>query len=72
MQSDVLLVEKGWREWHRLAGLPYSPRHKSVHLPDANTRLQAVSSGHGIALLDELAKSEIESGQLVGVSDIFL
>ena len=63
---------EGWRDWHRLAGLSYAPRHKPVHLPDANTRLQAVISGHGIALLDELAKPEIEAGQLVEISDIFL
>ena len=45
---------------------------KSVHLPDANTRLQAVISGHGIALLDELAQPEIEAGQMVRISDVVL
>lgn len=63
---------EGWREWHHLAGVPYSPQHKPVHLPDANSRLQAVISGHGIALQDELAKPEVEAGQLVWISELFL
>ena len=36
---------EGWKLWHALAGFDYDPRHKSVHLPDANSRLQAVISG---------------------------
>ena len=63
---------EGWRSWHQTAGLAFSPLQKSVHLPDANTRLQAVISGHGIALLDELAQPEIEAGQMVRISDIVL
>ena len=63
---------EAWRDWHRCAGLVFSPLKKSVHLPDANTRLQAVISGHGIALLDELAQPEIEAGQMVRVSEIAL
>lgn len=63
---------EGWREWHRLAGLDFAPRHKPVQLPDANSRLQAVISGHGIALLDELARPEFEAGQVFRVSEVFL
>ena len=63
---------EGWKLWHALAGFDYAPRHKPVHLPDANSRLQAVISGNGIALLDELAKPEIEAGLLTPLSDIWL
>lgn len=41
-------------------------------LPDANTRLQAVTVEHGIALLAQLSEPEILSGQVVRVSEIFL
>ena len=61
---------EGWRQWHRSAGLTFAPGQMSVQLPDANTRLQAVISGHGIALLDELAQSELDTGQMVRISDI--
>lgn len=63
---------EGWKLWHTLAGFDYDPRHKPVHLPDANNRLQAVISGNGIALLDELAKPEIEAGVLTPLSEIWL
>lgn len=63
---------EGWKLWHALAGFDYDPRHKPVHLPDANSRLQAVISGNGIALLDELAKPEIDAGLLVPLSEIWL
>ena len=61
---------EGWRQWHRSAGLTFAPGQMSVQLPDANTRLQAVISGHGIALLDELAQPELDTGQMVRISDI--
>ncbi|MEP4552682.1 MAG: LysR family transcriptional regulator [Tateyamaria sp.] len=63
---------EGWKLWHALAGFNYDPRHKPVHLPDANSRLQAVISGNGIALLDELAKPEIDAGVLAPLSEIWL
>ena len=63
---------EGWKLWHALAGFDYAPRHKPVHLPDANSRLQAVISGNGIALLDELAKPEIDAGVLAPLSEIWL
>jgi LysR family glycine cleavage system transcriptional activator len=63
---------EGWKLWHALAGFDYAPRHKPVHLPDANNRLQAVISGNGIALLDELAKPEIDAGLLAPLSEISL
>ena len=56
---------EAWRDWHRCAGLDFSPLKKTVNPPDANTRLQAVISGDGIALLDELGRPEIEAGQMV-------
>jgi hypothetical protein len=43
-----------------------------VQLPDANNRLQAVISGNGIALLNELAKPEIDAGLLAPLSKISL
>ena len=63
---------EGWKLWHALAGIQYSPRHKPVHLPDANSRLQAVISGNAIALLDELAKPEIDDNLLAPLSEICL
>ena len=74
MPSTLLVELSTYRSWKKAtsAELVCAKGPEPVHLPDANTRLQAVDSGHGIALLDELAKPEIESGQLVGVSDIFL
>lgn len=63
---------EGWKLWHALAGLDYAPRHKPVQLPDANNRLEAVISGNGIALLDELAKPEIDAGLLAPLSKISL
>jgi len=63
---------EGWKLWHTLAGFDYAPRHKPVQLPDANNRLQAVISGNGIALLDELAKPELDAGLLAPLSEIWL
>ena len=62
----------GWKLWHTLAGIKYAPIHNPVHLPDANNRLQAVVSGNCIALLDELAKPELDADLLAPLSRIWL
>ena len=59
-----------WRDWHDLAGLKFTPKKNSLSLPDANTRLQAVISGNGLGMQDKFAEPEIESGQLVWLSEI--
>ena len=59
-----------WRDWHDLAGLTFMPRKNALSLPDANSRLQAVIAGNGLGMQDAFAKPEIESGQLVWLSDI--
>jgi LysR family glycine cleavage system transcriptional activator len=61
-----------WRDWHDLAGLKFTPKKNSLSLPDANTRLQAVISGNGLGMQDDFAEPEIESGQLVWLSEIAL
>ena len=63
---------EGWKLWHKLAGINYAPRHKPLHLPDANSRLQAVISGDGVALLDDLARPEIDAGFLTPISQVAL
>jgi DNA-binding transcriptional LysR family regulator len=59
-----------WRDWHDIAGLTFAPRKNALSLPDANSRLQAVIAGNGLGMQDAFAKPEIESGQLVWLSDI--
>jgi DNA-binding transcriptional LysR family regulator len=59
-----------WRDWHDIAGLTFAPRNNALSLPDANSRLQAVIAGNGLGMQDAFAKPEIESGQLVWLSDI--
>jgi len=59
-----------WRDWHDLAGLTFMPRKNALSLPDANSRLQAVIAGNGLGMQDAFAEPEIESGQLVWLSDI--
>jgi DNA-binding transcriptional LysR family regulator len=53
-----------------LTGLKFTPKKNTLSLPDANTRLQAVIAGNGLGMQDEFAEPEIESGQLVWLSDI--
>lgn len=62
----------GWKFWHALTGIEYTPIHKPMHLPDADSRLQAVVSGNGIALLDELVKAEIDADLLTPLSGMWL
>ncbi len=63
---------EGWRTWHRSVGLPFNPQPRPIHLPDANNRVQAAISGHGIALLDEFSVAETRAGHLVEISDVHL
>jgi DNA-binding transcriptional LysR family regulator len=60
----------GWRDWHDIAGLTFAPKKNALSLPDANSRLQAVISGNGLGMQDKFAEPEIESGQLVWLSEI--
>ena len=59
-----------WRDWHDIAGLTFAPKKNALSLPDANSRLQAVISGNGLGMQDKFAEPEIESGQLVWLSEI--
>jgi DNA-binding transcriptional LysR family regulator len=61
--------DRGWRAWHKAAGLPYNPRADSLVFVDSNSRVQAVIDGQGLALWDALVTPEVESGELVFVSD---
>ena len=61
-----------WRDWHDLAGLTFAPRKNALSLPDANSRLQAVIAGNGLGMQDAFAEPEIESGQLVWISELGL
>jgi LysR family glycine cleavage system transcriptional activator len=63
---------EAWRNWHDVAGLPFTPKKNTLSLPDANSRLQAVIASNGLALMDTLAEPEIESGHLVWISEIAL
>lgn len=64
--------DRGWRAWHKAAGLPYNPRADGLVFVDSNSRVQAVIDGQGIALWDELVTPEIENGDLVFLSDVRL
>ena len=59
-----------WRDWHDIAGLTFAPKKNALSLPDANSRLQAFISGNGLGMQDKFAEPEIESGQLVWLSEI--
>jgi len=61
-----------WSDWLDAAGLSRQNRKDTLIIPDPNVRVQAVIDGQGIALNDELVAPELESGQLVRLSDIEL
>ena len=63
---------RGWRAWHRKAGLRYNPVRNDLVIPDSNVRVQAVVDGQGIALWDDLVQPEFVSGTLEQVSEIEL
>ena len=60
----------GWQEWHQNAGYDFQPTQNRLIIPDSNDRVQAVIDGQGIALWDDLVRSELESGELYYLSDI--
>ena len=60
----------GWQEWHQNAGYEFQPTQNRLIIPDSNDRVQAVIDGQGIALWDDLVRSELESGDLCYLSDI--
>jgi len=60
----------GWQEWHQNAGYEFQPTQNRLIIPDSNDRVQAVIDGQGIALWDDLVRSELESGELCYLSDI--
>ena len=64
--------EKGWKEWHKIAGVEYKPNPSSLIIEDSNSRVQAVIDGQGIALWDDLVSPEIETGKLIKISDVSL
>ena len=49
-----------------------SQPQNALSLPDANSRLQAVIAGNGLAVMDSLAEPDIERGNLVWISEIAL
>lgn len=61
-----------WRDWHRLAGIPYRDKRNELVIPDPNVRVQAVIDGQGLALNDSLVSHEIEQGLLYKISEIEL
>lgn len=61
-----------WSDWLSLAGLAPQTRKDTLIIPDPNVRVQAVINGQGIALMDTLVQTEIETGQLVRLSNIAL
>ncbi len=60
----------GWQEWHKNAGYEFQPAQNRLIIPDSNDRVQAVIDGQGIALWDDLVRSELESGELCYLSDV--
>ena len=70
--NDGFSEECGMRAWHGVAGLEYMPSSTSLTITDSSTRFQAVIDGQGMALWDELVRTEIDTGKLVYLSDIEL
>ncbi len=61
-----------WRDWHRVADLPYRSAREGLVIPDPNVRVQAVIDGQGVALYDELVRPEIDAGNLFFISPVAL
>lgn len=61
-----------WEEWFDASGHPFRPKEDPLVIPDPNVRVEAVISGHGIALNDWLIQGEIEHGRLFQISPITL
>ena len=35
------IADAAWRDWHDVAGLPFTPKKNALSLPDANIRLKS-------------------------------
>lgn len=57
-----------WSHWFDIADLPHQTRSDTLIIPDPNVRVQSVINGQGIALMDSLVASELESGALFRLS----
>ena len=53
-QLDDYSRSEAWRDWHKAAGLPYSPSRNALIIPDPNVRVRAVVDDQGVALNDAL------------------
>ena len=61
-----------WRDWRQAAGLKADPKQDSLVIEDPNVRVQTLIDGQGLALNDRLVAAELESGQLIRVSEVAL
>ncbi len=61
-----------WSDWLSAAGLPVQTRKDALIIPDPNVRVQAVIDGQGIALNDALVSRELETGEVVRLSNVEL
>jgi len=61
-----------WTGWLSVARLPPQIRRDALIVPDPNVRVQAVIDGQGIALMDELVRSELDDAALFRLSDVEL
>ena len=57
-----------WTEWLNVAGLPHQTRRDTLIIPDPNVRVQAVTDGQGIALMDRLIERELAEKKLFRLS----
>lgn len=76
VQEVTLLDDRdgstAWGEWLAEAGVPQVARGGALTIPDPNVRVQAVIDGQGIAINDRLVAKELDSGELVRISDVEL
>jgi LysR family glycine cleavage system transcriptional activator len=68
--KDLTLIHEdetgeAWRRWLDEAGLSDRAARRGPIIPDANMRVQAIIDNQGLALFDELVRSEIDRGLLV-------
>lgn len=75
--ADITLFDDrdgstAWSEWFDRAGIPHTARRGALTIPDPNVRVQAVIDGQGIAINDRLVAKELETGDLVRISDVEL
>lgn len=75
--SDFTLLRdhdgsNAWSDWFDTSHFPRQTRRDTLIIPDPNVRVQAVIDGQGIALMDDLAISEISEQKLFRLSDVGL